>query len=67
MAEVGLDPTAIKTVLKDSRASDHYDKAIKEAFQRGIKVFIENSLYMLILIQILMVSLTLRFTWPPTL
>ena len=38
VAEVGMDPTVVKTVLRDSRASDHYDKAIEEAFQRGIHV-----------------------------
>jgi len=41
MSEVGLDPTALKTVLKDSRASNHYDKAVMEAYQRGINSFIE--------------------------
>ncbi|XP_065919079.1 uncharacterized protein YwbO-like isoform X2 [Dysidea avara] len=36
VAEVGMDPTVVKTVLRDSRASDHYDKAIEEAFQRDV-------------------------------
>ena len=36
VAEVGIDPTTVKTVLKDSRALGRYDKAVEEAFHRGM-------------------------------